>query len=84
MSTNTWQLQEAKNCFSEVVNEALAHGPQIITRHGEETAVVISIADYKKKISSDKSLLSILRSFPKDLEIDLTREKSTKSRDVEL
>jgi len=81
---NTWQLQEAKNCFSEVVNEALLHGPQIITRHGEETAVVMSITDYKKKISGGKSLLSILRSFPKDLEIDLTRDKSTKSRDVQL
>jgi antitoxin Phd len=82
--SNTWQLQEAKNCFSEVVNEALAHGPQIITRHGEETAVVISIADYKKKISGGKSLLNILRSFPKDIELNLTRDKSTKSRDVQL
>ena len=82
----TWQLQEAKNSFSEVVNEAVAHGPQIITRHGEETAVVISFADYKKKIGGDKSksLYKILRSFPKDTKIDLARDKATKFRDIEL
>jgi len=79
-----WQLQEAKNRFSEVVNEALKHGPQIITRHGEETVVVVSIDEYRKKISPQKSLYAILRGFPKGIEIDLTRDKSTKSRDVDL
>jgi antitoxin Phd len=79
-----WQLQEAKNCFSEVVNEALLHGPQIITRHGQETAVLMSIADYKKKLSDGKSLINILRGFPKDIELDLARDKSTKSRDLQL
>ena len=28
----SWQLQEAKNRFSEVVEEALTHGPQTVTR----------------------------------------------------
>ena len=37
-----WQLQEAKNRFSEVVDEALARGPQTVTRHGEEVVVIIS------------------------------------------
>jgi len=27
-----WQLQEAKNKFSEVVKEALSQGPQVIAR----------------------------------------------------
>ena len=43
-----WQLQEAKNRFSRVVEEALLHGPQTVTRHGEETVVVLSIKDYRK------------------------------------
>ncbi len=80
----TWQLQEAKNRFSEVVNEALQHGPQIITRHGEETVVVISIKDYKNKILPKKSLHTILRGFPKGESLDLARDKSTKSRDVDV
>lgn len=81
---NIWQLQKAKNCFSEVVNEALTHGPQIITRHGEEKVVVMSMADYKKKIVKRKSLSAILAGFPGNIALDLTRNKSTESRDVDL
>ena len=47
----TWQLQEAKNKFSEVVAEALESGPQVISRHGVETAVVISYADYCQRFA---------------------------------
>ena len=35
----SWQLQEAKNQLSEVVEQALKTGPQIITRRGVDTAV---------------------------------------------
>ncbi len=43
-----WQLQTAKNKFSEVVEQAIQHGPQVITRRGNEVAVVLSYADYRK------------------------------------
>ncbi|MBP8132561.1 MAG: type II toxin-antitoxin system prevent-host-death family antitoxin [Candidatus Hydrogenedentes bacterium] len=32
--SNTWQLQDAKNRFSEVVEKAVAEGPQHVTRRG--------------------------------------------------
>lgn len=38
-----WQLQEAKARFSEFVNASLREGPQIVTRRGVETAVLIPI-----------------------------------------
>ena len=82
--SNTWQLQKAKNCFSEVVNEALTHGPQIITRHGEEKVVVMSIVDYKQNMPGVNSLLALLRGFPRGVTLDLARNKSTQSRDVDL
>ena len=44
--TSTWKLQDAKNRFSEVVNEAVRSGPQIVTRRGKETAVVLSMESY--------------------------------------
>ncbi len=31
---SVWQLQEAKNKFSEVVEAALKDGPQVITKRG--------------------------------------------------
>ncbi len=42
MSTAKWQLQDAKNRLSEVVRKARSEGPQVITLHGADAAVVIS------------------------------------------
>ena len=43
-----WQLQEAKQRFSEVVRRAASEGPQVVTRHGEDVAVIIDIAEYRR------------------------------------
>ncbi|GAA0433294.1 antitoxin [Acrocarpospora corrugata] len=43
-----WQVQEAKQRFSEVVRRAVSEGPQVVTRHGEEVAVVVDIAEYRR------------------------------------
>ena len=43
-----WALQDAKNRFSEVVDAALSGRPQIVTRRGVETAVVISHAEFTR------------------------------------
>ena len=37
-----WALQDAKNRFSEVVEAALQGQPQVVTRRGVDTAVVLS------------------------------------------
>ncbi len=72
---NTWQLQQAKNQLSLVVDSALSKGAQIITRHGEPAVVVISIADYKKLQPPRKSLIEVLRSCPvRDLDLDRVRD----------
>ncbi len=43
-----WQLQEAKQKFSELVKRALNEGRQVVTRHGEDVVVVLSVAEYQK------------------------------------
>lgn len=63
-----WQLQAAKNQFSEVVNEAQAHGPQVVTRHGRAAVVVMGIEDYRKltgKPSATRSFVTALLAAPK-------------------
>ena len=42
-----WQLQEAKQRFSELVRSTLEDGPQIVTRHGEEVVVVVAADEYR-------------------------------------
>lgn len=74
----TWQLQEAKNRFSEVVNRALTDGVQTITRHGKAAVVVLSQEEFRKLASPKKprrSLLAVLRSSPEPLIIDPIKDK---------
>ncbi|MBB5064622.1 type II toxin-antitoxin system Phd/YefM family antitoxin [Granulicella mallensis] len=86
----SWQLQEAKAKFSEVIDTAEKKGPQIVTRHGVETAVIVPINQWKQLLKNQNSLanrderteqqrrddfLALLRSAP-DFEIpDRHRER---------
>jgi prevent-host-death family protein len=44
-----WQLQEAKNRLSEVVDLALEEGPQTVTRHGKEVVVILSKEEFDRR-----------------------------------
>ncbi|MFT5367683.1 MAG: prevent-host-death family protein [Candidatus Latescibacterota bacterium] len=69
-----WALQDAKNQFSEVVNQALSEGPQTITRRGKETAVIVSIEDFQKLTSSQGSMVSFFQNSPlSGIKLDLDR-----------
>ncbi|MFI6300951.1 type II toxin-antitoxin system Phd/YefM family antitoxin [Amycolatopsis thailandensis] len=48
MEAATWQVQDAKQRLSELLRRAAAEGPQFVTKHGEEVAVVLDIADYRR------------------------------------
>ena len=79
-----WQLQEAKNKFSQVVNEALTKGPQVVTRRGEEVVVIISKEEYGRLKKSQSSLSEFFRQSPLvGVALDLKRDR-TYPRDVEL
>jgi prevent-host-death family protein len=72
----SWQLQEAKNRFSEVVREARTSGPQIITVRGQEAAVVISPGQFHHLTRTKGSLVEFLRNSPlADLKLDLGRSR---------
>lgn len=80
----TWALQDAKNKFSEVVDEATRHGPQVVTRRGVETAVVLSYEEYRKMLLGQKALSQFFRESPlSGLDLDLTRDDSP-ARDIRL
>ena len=75
--TQTWQLQEAKNKFSEVVEAAAAGNPQIITRRGTETAVLISYEEYQRLSAPATSLRDFFRSSPLvGITMDIERDTS--------
>ncbi len=82
--TKVWQLQEAKNKFSQVVNEALNKGPQIVTRRGKEIVVILSREDYRRLKKSQSGVVEFFQRSPLvGVELDLERDK-THPREVTL
>ncbi len=80
-----WQIQEAKNNLSEVITLAIKQGPQLITKHGEKTAVVISYIEYEKLRKSQGKLSEFFSASPlAGANLNLTRDKSLPRKNLEL
>ena len=78
-----WQLQDAKNRLSEVVDEA-QRAPQVITRRGEDAAVVVSPDEWARLARTRPSLIDVLERAPRvPGGLQITRSKDT-GRDVDL
>jgi antitoxin Phd len=72
---HTWALQDAKNRFSELVEQALRDGPQIVTRRGKDTVVVLSVEAFQKLTAKQESLVTFLRHSPlAGVELGLERQ----------
>jgi prevent-host-death family protein len=79
-----WQLQEAKNRLSQVVDSARQDGPQTITLRGKPAAVVVSFEEFRKLTQPRTTLSQFFRQSPLcGTEIDLRRSDDL-SREVEL
>ena len=77
MKKQVWQLQDAKNKFSEVVNKALDEGPQIVTRHGKEVVVILSSNEFDALRKSQPSIVEFFRQSPLvGVQLDLERDRS--------
>lgn len=74
---STWQIQEAKTHFSEVIEEANSNGPQVITRHGSERAIILSVADYRALTAHKPDLREYLLSGPKVDSFEVKRDRDT-------
>ncbi|MFI7703775.1 type II toxin-antitoxin system Phd/YefM family antitoxin [Nonomuraea sp. NPDC049480] len=85
IETTKWQLQEAKQRFSEVVRRAHDEGPQIVMRHGRDVAVIIDMEEYRqlKDQGPKPDFKEFLLSGPDLSELDLARDKSTEMRDID-
>jgi len=84
MLNNQWQLQEAKNKFSSLVDRATKSGPQVVTKHGEEAVVVISASDYREMLKPQFSLVQFFQKSPLVMDdLDLERDKEL-PREIEL
>jgi prevent-host-death family protein len=76
-----WQLQDAKSRFSELIDDTLEKGPQVVTRRGVDTAVVVSIDEWKK-LKDEKRVTwkEVLLGDGPRFEIPLPKRDKRKSR----
>ena len=83
----TWQLQDAKNRFSAVVNAALAGEPQRVTRRGKPAVVVLAEEEYKRlhnrEAGNAPNFIEHLLAIPKATDDD-TFELPPRTRDFHL
>jgi prevent-host-death family protein len=70
-----WQLAEAKNKFSELVNRTLTEGPQRVRRRGD-VVVVVSGAEWERVTGKQPDFIEFLLSAPDMSDLDLTRDKT--------
>lgn len=79
-----WQVQEAKQRFSEVLRAAETGEPQIVTKHGEEVAVVIDINEYRRLRGESVDLMTYLRMGPLvDVDLSPARQQN-QPREIDL
>jgi antitoxin Phd len=80
---HTWQLQEAKSRFSEVVDLSLTKGPQMVTRRGHEAVVILAARDFRRLSGHTVNLLDCLLDAPRGPDL-LTDRSSEAIRDIAL
>jgi prevent-host-death family protein len=78
-----WQLQEAKQHFSELVERARTEGPQVVTKHGKEAVVVVSVEEYRRTRRAEPRLVEFLRKAP-DLDVLEIERADDEGRGVDL
>ncbi|MCX7310259.1 MAG: type II toxin-antitoxin system Phd/YefM family antitoxin [Alphaproteobacteria bacterium] len=82
-----WQLQDAKNRFSEVVSKAMREGPQTVTLRGDRAAVVVSAEDYDRLTAAKPTLADHLLSGPAwddAFVLDVNTRHASGPRDIDL
>lgn len=80
---SVWQVQDAKARLSEVIKRARREGPQTITRHGAERAVVLSVEDYHALLAPRPDFKSHLLGGPKLDDFAVARDRDA-GRDIDL
>ncbi len=73
--SQSWQLQDAKARFSELVQKTIDEGPQVITRRGKPSVVMVSDDEYARLTRKSTDFISFLRSAPRaELKIERSKE----------
>ena len=80
---HSWPVQDAKAHFSELLNTCVNEGPQLVTRRGSETAVLVPIAEWRRLSNATRpSLKELLLSDEVRADLELPQRGRVKRRPV--
>jgi antitoxin Phd len=77
---SSWQVQDAKARFSEFLNATIKKGPQVVTRRGIETAILVPIEEWRRLQHSSRPNLKSLLLEPGARIEELTPERGRLKR----
>jgi antitoxin Phd len=81
---HTWPVQDAKARFSEFLDACLLEGPQMVTRRGAETAVLVPVQEWRRLQSAARpSLKQLLLADQARAELIVPARGLAKRRKVE-
>ena len=81
--SDVWQVQEAKNRFSEVIERALRDGPQVVTRHGRPVVQVVALDPATgEPVRTDDGFLQHLLDMPKVEELEIPPRRGRRAPPV--
>ena len=83
MNARTWPVQDAKARFSELLDACVRDGPQVVTRRGEETAVLVSAGEWKRLcLAARPSLKALLLTDVGRADLPLVKRGSGRRRPI--
>ena len=69
---SSWSVQDAKARFSEFLDTCLTEGPQVVTKRGAETAVLVPLDQWKRlQAAARPSLKDLLLSDQGRFDLDI-------------
>lgn len=81
---HTWPVQDAKARFSEFLDACLLEGPQMVTRRGAETAVLVPVQEWRRlQTAARPSLKQLLLSEQARVDLIVPARGLAKRRTVE-
>ena len=76
-----WSVQDAKARFSEFLDTCLSEGPQVVTKRGAETAVLVPLDEWKRlQAAARPSLKELLLSDEARFDFELPDRKKMRMR----
>jgi antitoxin Phd len=77
----TWQVQDAKARFSELLEDCLKDGPQLVTKRGVDAAVLVPVGEWKRlRDNARPTLKALLLAQEARVDFDLPERGSRKRR----